>query len=41
MPSLPRPDAGQMLQAVADDLAAQAMALDIEQPGGVGLVAAG
>jgi hypothetical protein len=36
---LARPDAGQVLQPVKHDLAPQAMALDIEQPGGVRLVA--
>ena len=40
-PELPRADAGQMLQTVTHDLTAEAMALDIEQPGGVGLIAAG
>ena len=34
-------DAGEMLEAVEHDLAAEAVALDVEQAGGVGLVAAG
>lgn len=40
-PKLPRADTGEMLKAVEHDLAAEAMALDIEQAGGIGLVAAG
>src|SRR6478672_11346711 len=36
-----RADAGEMLEAVGDDFAAEAVALDVEQAGCIGLVAAG
>ena len=39
-PDLPWADAGQVLQAVTYDLAAEAVALDVEQAGGIGLIAA-
>lgn len=38
---LPRANASQMLKAVQDDLAAETVPLDVEEPGGIGLVAAG
>ena len=37
---LARAEAGQMLQAVGDNLAAEPMALDVEQAGGIRLIAA-